>query len=188
MLMTPLLECYVCLEPTHEKSPCQCAAPVHRSCLMKVSGTFCTICKDAFHDRRCFICYSPGAKHTAGCNCEDLFVHKTCAAAYKDQDLGACRRCGAHYFQRARISIIDDSSSDDDDEDVVDVFRDPATSPSFATRCFFFGFKHCLLMFLSFAIAMFTAGCCDTLTLFVSLCIYTGVLLMDACFKRHLIS
>lgn len=186
--MRPLLECYVCLEPTHEKSPCRCAAPVHRSCLMKTSETFCTICKEAFHDRRCFICFGPAAKHTAGCNCDDLYVHKTCSKAYKNQDLGPCRRCGAHYFQRARISIIDDSSSEDEDEEVADAIRSTTSSRSSLKRCFFFACKHSLLMFTSFAIAMFTAGCCDILTLIISLFIYVAVLMLDACFKRHLIS
>ena len=41
--------CYICQEPCHEKSPCECEAYVHYACLQKFidisDNSVCTICK-----------------------------------------------------------------------------------------------------------------------------------------------
>ena len=46
-------ECYVCLEATDEKSPCECEIPLHKRCYMelhdKMSPKACSICKRPFH-------------------------------------------------------------------------------------------------------------------------------------------
>ena len=43
-------DCFVCLQETTEKSPCECGAPVHAKCLMlaaiKADTTVCSICKE----------------------------------------------------------------------------------------------------------------------------------------------
>lgn len=41
--------CYICLEVSEDKSPCDCGIPVHRKCLvtltMKTQSDSCTVCK-----------------------------------------------------------------------------------------------------------------------------------------------
>ena len=46
-------ECYICMEPCDEESPCSCATTVHDKCLVQflnISGNAaCTICLDDFN-------------------------------------------------------------------------------------------------------------------------------------------
>lgn len=41
-------ECYVCLEETHEKSPCVCESNLHKVCFDKLESDKCSICKHTF--------------------------------------------------------------------------------------------------------------------------------------------
>ena len=47
-------ECYICLYPTTELSPCQCKINVHVNCLieycLKNNTTQCSVCKSQFED------------------------------------------------------------------------------------------------------------------------------------------
>jgi hypothetical protein len=48
--------CYICMENCNTTSPCECNAPVHRTCLyefnIKRNKTHCTICQQKFRDSR----------------------------------------------------------------------------------------------------------------------------------------
>ena len=50
---TGLRDCYLCLEPTVGRSPCECAAPIHTSCLLELVEKNpimqCSICKKPLH-------------------------------------------------------------------------------------------------------------------------------------------
>lgn len=48
--------CYICLEPTRERSPCQCRAPAHRSCLRvwRRDHRVCGICRCVYRDIQYF--------------------------------------------------------------------------------------------------------------------------------------
>ena len=64
-------ECYVCLEETNEKSPCDCAAPIHKTCFMEMQAhhpcSKCSICKKSFHVKL-------NCKHVAFCVCISFYV------------------------------------------------------------------------------------------------------------------
>lgn len=55
--MTIMNTCYICLEPTQEKSPCECQSFCHKHCIMnyikETQTTTCSICKDKIngHER-----------------------------------------------------------------------------------------------------------------------------------------
>ena len=118
MLMQSLVDCYVCLEPTNERSPCECQAYVHRKCLRGMEKSFCTICKGSFTDRRCFICFKPNCTTTAGCNCTDLYAHRTCMSTYQDVEIGRCSRCDYPYGSiNNRNLLLENNDSDSDTED-----------------------------------------------------------------------
>ena len=50
---TVLRDCYLCLEPTVGRSPCECGAPIHTSCLLELVEKNpvmqCSICKKPLH-------------------------------------------------------------------------------------------------------------------------------------------
>ena len=60
--------CYVCLEGTEERSPCECAHPLHRKCLLNAQkyNSTCTICRNPFKD--------PKPRHSASALLLYLFI------------------------------------------------------------------------------------------------------------------
>jgi len=92
-----LTECYVCLQPCIERSPCACQSYVHKNCLIKIDSNKCTICKDELNMFKCFICYKTQCFELAGCDCTDLYAHKECMEIYKYEEIGNCKICRQPY-------------------------------------------------------------------------------------------
>lgn len=175
MLMQPLFDCYVCLEPTNERSPCECQSYVHKKCLRKLDKSFCTICKGSFTDRRCFICFKPNCVTLAGCGCRDLYVHPACMAVYEDVEIGKCNRCDQPFRRGATLSDSD-SDSDVEEED-----RE--------SKCLFVNcmcvWKQIFVLALSFSISVFMCGCCNLYTYFVAFFLYVFIMVLDICLQRR---